>query len=206
MGDAAECGQCLADPPPWRRARAALAYDDSTRHIVMRLKYGRRTGLAKLMAQGMVPHLPAFMEQGDILPLLVPVPLHRWRLWQRGFNQSALIAGHIGHLSGLPVDVLSLRRVRRTRPLRGMNPSQRRREVAGVFAVTPQRKHHIEGRAIILIDDVHTSGATARACADVLLKEGAVSVSLLCWARVLPGRAGGREEKLTFPDAIPPYD
>lgn len=184
---AMRCGACLADPPPWRSARAALAYGDIARTVTMRLKYGRRIGMARLMARYMMPHLQRLTEgEAGRDMLIVPVPLHRWRLWNRGFNQSALIAGHLAKGSGVPVAPFVLRRSRATRPLRAMNPGARQREVRGAFAVDRGRAASLSGRTIILIDDVHTSGATARACTHSLLHAGAAVVHLLCWSRVLP--------------------
>lgn len=182
MGDGAQCGACLTDPPPFDRARAVLAYGDVARMVALRLKYGRRIGLARLIARHMVRHVAV----ADA-PLIVPVPLHRWRLWGRGFNQSALIADHLGRMSGLGVDKHGLIRARRTQPLRGMNSRERKKAVEGAFALAPG--HAIAGRTVLLIDDVHTSGATAAACARALKRGGAASVHLLCWARALP-RAG----------------
>ncbi|MBZ9650166.1 ComF family protein [Sphingobium sp. 3R8] len=182
MGAGAECGACMADPPPWDSARAVLAYGDVARTVALRLKYGRRIGLARLIARQMLRHV------GDEEALIVPVPLHRWRLWHRGFNQSALIADHLGRLTGWPVDKRALRRVKRTAPLRGMNPRARAKAVRGAFALADASA--ITGRRVLLIDDVHTSGATAAACARVLKRGGAVDVRLLCWARVLPDADG----------------
>lgn len=179
MGAGAECGACLADPPPFDSARAVLAYGDVARTVALRLKYGRRIGLARLIATHMVRHVP----DGEP-PVIVPVPLHGWRLWGRGFNQSALIADHLGRLSGLSVDRHGLRRVKRTQPLRGMNPAMRAKAVRGAFAMADG--HDLKGRRVLLIDDVHTSGATAAACARVLRKAGVVDVRLLCWARAMP--------------------
>jgi ComF family protein len=177
MGAGAACGPCRADPPPWDSARAVLAYGDVARTVALRLKYGRRIGLARLIARQMLRHA------GDEPALIVPVPLHRWRLWGRGFNQSALIADHLARLTGWPVDKRVLRRVKRTAPLRGLSPMQRRRMVGDAFAL--QEGHGLGGRRVLLIDDVHTSGATAGACAAVLKRGGAGHVRLLCWARVL---------------------
>lgn len=181
MGAGALCGACLADRPPFDSARAVLAYGDVARTVALRLKYGRRLGLARLIARHMARHVPVDMDAGA---LIVPVPLHRWRLWWRGFNQSALIADHLGRLSGLPVDKLALVRTRRTQPLRDLNPRMRARVVKGAFALAPG--HMVRGRSILLIDDVHTSGSTAAACARTLKRGGAASVHLLCWARALP--------------------
>lgn len=190
MGAGAQCGSCLAAPPPFDSARAVLAYGDVARAVALRLKYGRRIGLARLIARHMVRHVP---DSGDSLPgdrvqalppVIVPVPLHRWRLWGRGFNQSALIADHLGRMTGLPVDNYALVRRRRTPPMRGLAPQQRAATVRGAFAMTPG--HDLRGRAVVLIDDVHTSGATAAACARTLIRDGVAAVHLLCWARVVP--------------------
>lgn len=182
IGAGAECGACMADPPPWDSARAVLAYGDVARTVALRLKYGRRIGLARLIARQMLRHV------GEEEALIVPVPLHRWRLWHRGFNQSALIADHLGRLTGWPVEKRALRRVKRTAPLRGMNPKARAKAVRGAFALADATA--IKGRRVLLIDDVHTSGATAAACARVLKRGGAGEIRLLCWARVLPDADG----------------
>ncbi len=186
-GEDAVCGACLARLPPFDSARAVLAYGDVARNVALKLKYGRRIGLARLIARHMARRLPSF----DSPPLIVPVPLHRWRLWWRGFNQSALIADHLGKVSGLVVDKHALVRVRATQPLRGMHARQRTKAVAGAFAMA--KGHGVRGRAVLLIDDVHTSGATAAACARALKRGGASSVHLLCWARALPEGAEGTD-------------
>lgn len=182
MGDGAMCGACMANPPPFDSAQAVLAYGDVARKVALRLKYGRRIGLARLIAGQMMRRLPALESPA----VIVPVPLHRWRLWWRGFNQSALIADQLGRLAGIPVDRHGLLRDRPTSPLRGMNPAQRAKVVKGAFTLT--QDHGFRGRSVLLIDDVHTSGATAAACARVLKRGGASSVHLLCWARALPDR------------------
>ncbi len=178
-GAGSECASCLSDPPPFDSARAVLAYGDVARTVALRLKYGRRIGLARLIAGHMARHVRV-----EDVPLIVPVPLHRWRLWWRGFNQAALIADHVGKLTGLSVEKHMLLRSRRTQPLRGMNPARRAKAVRGAFALAPD--HAFAGRSVLLIDDVHTSGATAAACAQTHRRGGAASVHLLCWARVLP--------------------
>lgn len=186
-GPDAACGACLAKPPSYDSARAVLAYGDVARAVALRLKYGRRIGLARLIAGHMARRMPVF----DGPPLIVPVPLHRWRLWWRGFNQSALIADHLGRATGLEVDKYALLRTRATQPLRGMHAGQRAKAVRGAFALAPA--HRVKGRSVLLIDDVHTSGATAAACAKVLKRGGAFSVHLMCWARALPEGAEGAD-------------
>lgn len=116
-------------------------------------------------------------------PILVPVPLHRTRLWSRGFNQSALVARELSRRLEIATDPLILKRIRRTPPLKGMSGAQRRKTVAGAFRVVD--KAAIAGRTVILVDDVLTTGSTAEACARTLKRAGAARVELISWARVL---------------------
>lgn len=176
--DAPSCAKCLAVPPPLERMRAAVAYGPMSRVIALKLKYGRKVALARTMARFMAP-LGGDSEGA----IVVPVPLHRRRLWWRGFNQSGLVARHLGKAWGLEVDQHLLRRTRSTPPLKGLNESERRRTVKNAFALVDGRR--IDGRTIILVDDVMTSGSTAAACAAALRKGGAERVELISWARVV---------------------
>lgn len=171
------CGRCLADPPKLDRIRAAVAYDDLPRSIALKLKYGRKVALARTMARYM-----ANLQESSIGDcVIVPVPLHRWRLWGRGFNQAALVARELSKAWGLPAKPGLLRRTKRTRPLKGLNHVQRKKAVAGAFDATAP----MNGVTVILIDDVFTSGSTAEACARALRKAGAGRIELICWARVV---------------------
>jgi len=172
------CGACLARPPRIARMRAAVAYDDLSRGLAIRLKYGRKIAIARTMARYMAPLVGEGSDQ-----LLVPVPLHRWRLWGRGFNQSALVARELSRRLAIDADPLILQRTRRTPPLKGMSPLQRRKTVAGAFRV--RRKEAVAGKTIILIDDVLTTGSTAEACARTLKRAGAARIELVSWARVV---------------------
>lgn len=172
------CGICLAKPPRIARTRAAVAYDDLTRGLAIRLKYGRKIAIARTMARYMAPLVG---EEGD--RLLVPVPLHRSRLWSRGFNQSAIVARELSRRLGIACDPMVLRRIRRTPPLKGMSRQQRHRTVAGAFRV--RNKLAIAGKTVILVDDVLTTGSTAEACARTLKRAGAARVELVSWARVV---------------------
>jgi ComF family protein len=176
--DAGECGRCLAAPPPLERMRAAVAYGPLSRSIALKLKYGRKVALARTMARFMAP-----LRGDSTAAILVPVPLHRRRLWWRGFNQSGLVARYLGERWGLPVDQYLIRRMRPTPALKGMNEAQRRRTVGGAFEAVAGRR--IEGQTVILIDDVLTTGSTAAACARALRKAGAGRVELISWARVV---------------------
>ena len=172
------CGACLARPPRIARTRAAVAYDDLSRGLAIRLKYGRKIAIARTMARYMAP-----LVAMEAIALLVPVPLHRWRLWGSGFNQSALVARELSRRLGIAADPLALSRIRRTPPLKGMSPIQRRKTVAGAFRV--RNKAAVAGKTIILVDDVLTTGSTAEACARTLKRAGAARVELVSWARVV---------------------
>lgn len=179
-GDAAaRCGACLAEPPAFARARAPFAYGGPTRQLVLALKHGRRLHLARMMARAML------RVAGDLPPdaVIVPVPSHRWRLWQRGFNQAAEIARQLSRQSGRPLVVDALDRIKPTPSTKGLTRSARRKNVQGAFAVAqPER---ILGRVVILVDDVMTTGATVAACAAKLTKAGARQVEVLTYARAL---------------------
>ena len=177
--DAEICAACLAKPPRIARTRAAVAYDDLSRNLAIRLKYGRKVGIAKTMARYMIPLVK--QDGGD--RVIVSVPLHRSRLWWRGFNQSALVARELSRILGIPADPFALRRIRRTPPLKGMSAIQRRKTVAGAFRI--RDKCAVAGRTVILVDDVLTTGSTAEACARALKRAGAVRVELVSWARVV---------------------
>jgi ComF family protein len=177
--EAETCAACLARPPRLDRIRAAVAYGDISRGIAIRLKYGRKVALARTMSRYMQPLVGELPRDS----VLVPVPLHRWRLWGRGFNQSAIVARDLSRRTGLPVSVDALRRTRSTPPLKGMGMRQRRRTVAGAFRA--RRPSELRGRTVVLIDDVLTTGSTAEACARALRKAGASRVDLVSWARVI---------------------
>ena len=155
-----------------------MAYDDLSRNLAIRLKYGRKVAIARTMAHYMAPLVK---RDGDVI--LVAVPLHRTRLWTRGFNQSALVARELSRRLKLRADPSLLRRTRRTPPLKGMSPLQRRKTVAGAFRVA--NKAAVAGKTIILVDDVFTTGSTAEACARTLKRAGAARVEVVSWARVV---------------------
>ena len=176
-GEDARCAECLADPPRHSGVRAAVAYGEIARTVALRLKYGGRTAFAETVARQMTRLMPPGAD------LLVPVPLHRWRIWHRGFNQAALIAQALSRANGIATDLTVLTRIKPTPPLRGLGAKGRAKAVAGAFRITDPAR--VRARHVVLIDDIHTSGATSDGCTRVLLRAGAASVTILCWARVL---------------------
>ncbi|WP_239988664.1 ComF family protein [Paramagnetospirillum kuznetsovii] len=182
MGADALCGACLGDPPRFGRARAVFRYDDASRVLILRLKHGDRL-------EG-VPAFARWMARagGDILAeadLLVPVPLHRWRLLSRRYNQAALLVNALARQSGVTAIPDLLERRRRTPPQGHLNRAGRVKNVAGAFSLAERHKPTLQGKRVVLIDDVLTSGATVGECAKVLLREGAAAVDVLTLGRVI---------------------
>ncbi len=175
------CPACQIARPDYDRARAALRYDGGARRLILPLKHGDRVELAKALAPMMARAGAVLLRSAD---LLVPVPLHRWRLFRRRYNQAALLAQALARITGRPVLPDALVRTRPTAALGGRSADERRAEVAGAFAVRPRRAERIVGRRIVLVDDVMTSGATADACAVALKAAGAAAVDVLAAARV----------------------
>lgn len=174
--------EAIANPPPYGRARAVARFDDMARHLVHGLKYGDRTDCAPLMGGWMSRAGAELIADAD---LIIPVPLYRSRLWLRQYNQSALLAGDIGHRAHIRVQLDLLRRIRATRTQTGLTFTERARNVAGAFRIKPQYAELIRGQHLLLIDDVLTTGATVGACVKVLKKAGAAEVDVLVFARVV---------------------
>ncbi|MEW4468239.1 ComF family protein [Parasphingorhabdus sp. JC815] len=181
QGNEARCLSCLQQPPDHDGVRAVVAYDENSSLLPIRLKYGGRLGFAELIAG----QLGRFMSELGPESLIIPVPLHRWRLWSRGFNQSVLIGRALSKQSGIAMDTALLKRKNATPPLRSMSAKQRHNIVKNAFTLNGDAKIKIDGKTIILVDDVYTSGSTANACARILKTAGAGRVLVFCWARVL---------------------
>ena len=173
----------IADPPVFRRARAVAHYDEAARVLVQRLKYGDRLDLAQALGRMM-----ATLAGAELIAeaeLVVPVPLHRWRLWRRRFNQAMALAQVIAAGRGLPCDPSLLLRVRPTRPQVGLSRAQRQENLQGAFRVPAEARPRLHGKRVLLVDDVMTTGSTANAASRALLRGGAESVDVLAFARVV---------------------
>jgi ComF family protein len=184
-GEGALCGACIAARPLYGRARAVMRYDDGARALLLGFKHADRTDRAPALARWMARAGDALLADAD---LLVPVPLHRWRLLQRRFNQSALLAQELGRLTGKPVSTQILRRKRNTAPQGTLTRAQREDNVTGAFQLREGQAARVAGKRLLLVDDVLTTGATVTACARVLLRAGASSVDVLTVAHVIRPR------------------
>jgi ComF family protein len=175
------CPACTLLPPVFGQARAALRYDRQSRRLILPFKHADRTDLVAALAPHMVRAGAKLLGRAD---LLVPVPLHRRRLFQRRYNQAALLARAVASLARLPVQPDALIRTRATGSLGDKSAEARAAEVQRAFAVRASRIPRIAGAQVLLIDDVMTSGATANECAAALLRAGAAAVDVLVAARV----------------------
>lgn len=162
---------------------AATFYNETSRKLVLAYKHGGRIALARLLARLMAARIPE-QEPGRAPALLVPVPLHRWRLWQRGFNQAALLARELEHFGRGKAEVGALVRHRRTPNLGGLGRDERERVLRGAIRLDPRCAARLKGRDVILVDDVLTSGATSRACIVAIAAAEPASIALACFAQV----------------------
>jgi len=174
------CRVCRRHPPAYNRARAVLVYDDHSRALLLAFKHGDRTDAAGPLGAWMARAGAPLLATTD---LIVPVPLHRWRLWRRRYNQAALLARALAQASGRPWNPMALARPRATPSQGGRGRADRKTNVRGAFHVTcPER---VSGQRVLLVDDVLTTGATVEECARVLRRAGASTVDVLTLARVV---------------------
>jgi ComF family protein len=191
MGGPLHCPRCATRPPEYGQARAAYLYDKGSRRLLMPLKYGDRTELAGPIARQMAHAGQGLLARAD---LLAPVPLHRWRLLSRRYNQAGLLARKLSRLSGVACAPDLLRRHRATQPLVGLGALERAVLLEDAFSLPHAAAARVRGKRVLLVDDVLTSGATVTACARLLLAAGAAGVDVLAAARVPdPTLADGAE-------------
>jgi ComF family protein len=172
----------MADPPVFDRARAVARYDDVARKLVHRLKYADRLDCAEALGTMMARAGAELTAEADVI---VPVPLHRWRLWRRRFNQAMALARVVSRDSGVACEPFLLARVKRTHSQVGLTKTQRQENLQGAFKVPPDAKARLADKRVLLVDDVMTTGSTANAAARALLRGGAKAVDVLAFARVV---------------------
>jgi len=175
-------GEAIADPPPFRRLRSVALHDGSIRHASISLKYYDRLDLGPWMARWMQRSGRELLADCDVI---IPVPLHRKRLWKRRYNQAAELARALARISDKPYEPEALKRIKNTLQQAELSQSERQRNVAGAFRVPDHGLIKIQGRSVLLIDDVYTTGATVKAACRTLLKAGAAEVDVLTFSRVL---------------------
>lgn len=175
------CDDCLHVARPWSQGRAALLYRDNARRIVLALKHGDRMELARAATPWLLSAARPLLADDTVI---VPVPLHWWRLLRRSYNQSALLSAALARASGRPHCPDALLRRRNTGSQEGKSREDRFANLVGAFTVPSSRRSHILGRSVLLVDDVMTSGATFAAATDACLAAGAKEVAVLALARV----------------------
>jgi ComF family protein len=170
LGSGAHCTECLTRPPRFRRARAVLIYDDKSRRVVLPLKHGDRTDMARACG--------AWMARAG-------AELHWRRLFTRRYNQAALLGRMVARNADAVLAPDLLRRARWTGSQAGLKAKERRRNVRQAFEVPPRWQAKLQGRTVLLVDDVLTTGATVDACTRALIQAGAAHVDVLTLARVV---------------------
>lgn len=170
------------NPPPYDKARAAFVYKGAAASLIKRLKFGDRPELAQWLARFMAVAGDTVLNDGA---LLVPVPLHRRRLFWRRFNQAAELCRALSSLTGHEVVYEAVHRIKPTRQQIGLTRAGRKRNLAGAFHVPAKAREKIKGRCVVLIDDVLTTGATVEALARLLKRHGAARIHVLTLARVV---------------------
>jgi len=184
LGAGALSAEAIADPPAFARCRAVAHFDAVARKLVHGLKYRDHLELARWMGGWMARAGADVIAEADIV---APVPLHRYRLWMRRFNQSAALAQAVARQAGKRFEPALIKRVRATAQQVGLTASERDTNVRGAFRVMPEERPAIAGRRVLLVDDVYTTGATVKAATRALLRGGAGAVDVLCFARVVRG-------------------
>jgi ComF family protein len=181
-GDNHVCGRCITTHPRFDAARAALAYEGAGRDLIHAFKYRNKTHLRRPLGLLMLQQLSGFMPAGSH-DLIMPVPLHRRKISSRGFNQALLLGEILARRLATPLDRHSLRRIRWTEPQVALSADDRRANVKGAFAV--HSPHMVDGRRVLLVDDVYTTGCTVDECARTLKAAGAARVTVVTAARAL---------------------
>ena len=174
------CTNCHDSQPPYKAIRSWVVFEGPIRHAIHTLKYGRNVALGDALA----PHMAGYARKLDWrVDLVVPVPLGKQRMKERGYNQVGLLAMPLAAIQGWCYSPQVLVRMRATRSQVGLSPLERKENISGAFLSEPDLA---AGKDILLVDDVVTTGATLAACSEALVKAGARNIYALTLARALP--------------------
>jgi len=179
--ETARCDSCLQTPHRWNRGRAVALYGGGARKLILALKHGDQQQIARPAGQWLAQAAAPLVAPNTVI---APVPLHRWRLMRRRYNQSALLARETAKLLSREFCPDLLIRTRSTKMLDGMGNDERYQQLSGAIKVNRKRKSSVKGRSVLIVDDVMTSGATLDACATACLRADAKTVDVLVLARV----------------------
>ena len=175
------CGECIRKTPIFEKALSIVHYDDGSKKLILSFKHGDVTDVVPAFTNWIIQHAKEFIDTTDII---VPVPIHRIRLLKRRYNQSALISNALGiKIKKHSVPDLMIR-TKNTPPQGHKGIISRKKNIRGAFSINPKYLKHVEGKKVLLIDDVYTTGATINECTKTLLKAKAKSVKVLTIARV----------------------
>ena len=175
------CATCAKDKKPWfRLCRSAYRYQEESRNLILSFKFHDCTDDAKILAKWMKQAGEDIWDKG--VDVIVPVPLHYTRLVKRKYNQAAMLAVELSKMTGIPVDLTHLVRHRKTRPQVEFSGQKKKKNVKGAFSV--KSINAFQGKRVLLVDDVLTTGSTLRECAKAISKAKPKSIDLLTAARV----------------------
>lgn len=181
LGEVSISTAALRNPPGYARARAAARFDGVMRDLIHAFKYHDRHEAVALFGRMLRSAGTDLIADADVI---IPVPLHRWRLWHRRYNQAAYLSLRLAAETGLPLDIHALRRIRYTTAQARLSGHARRANLEGAFMVAPRAARRIRGKRVLLVDDVITTGTTLEVCTHVLKDAGAAEVDCLALALV----------------------
>lgn len=174
------CGKCIINPPPFKVLRSVFAYDQHSRNMIINFKFFDNLNYVKIYANWIHQANQNTFQNAEVI---IPIPLHKMRLFKRKYNQAALLAKELSKLSNLLYTPFAIKRFRHTTPQAGLSLKQREKNLKKAFSTS--NKKIIENKIMILVDDVVTTGATVRSCSQEILNSGAKEVRVLSLARTV---------------------
>ncbi|WP_338406253.1 MULTISPECIES: ComF family protein [unclassified Wolbachia] len=174
------CGKCIINPPSFKVLRSVFAYDQHSKNMIINFKFFDNLNYVKIYAKWIYQANQDTFQNAEVV---IPIPLHKMRLFKRKYNQAALLAKELSKLSNLSYTPFAIKRLRHTTPQAGLSLKQREKNLKKAFSIS--NKKIIENKIVILVDDVVTTGATVRSCSQEILNSGAKEVRVLSLARTV---------------------